>query len=409
MLTAKIRVKKILVDFGLNIIASMLLTLALQIAIYPYLASRYEINEYGIILIIMGIYNTIVSTIGTSLNNIRLIKNGNYQNEKAGDFNLILAIFIFIGGLSSFLVFRNALNIDITTTFFLIIATTLGIIKSYSSVIFRIQLNFLYIFYCSIITVVGYILGLFLIRYIDIWPLAFCLGELLACIFIFNKTNVFSGKFLKSKMFNDTFNGFLLLLLTNLVANLLVYLDRLLLLPFLGAENVTIYTVASFFGKSMGVIMIPISGVLLGYYAQKNFKMSLKRFWYINYSIIFMSIIFFIVSSLISPWVTQLLYPRIAGLSTPYILLANLASIIGIAANIVHPSVLKYADIKWQVCVQVVFGLVYILLGIVMIRYDGLRGFCIAAIIANITRLLMLFFIGTFYIRKGENVVVRTV
>ena len=66
----------------------------------------------------------------------------------------------------------------------------------------------------------------------------------------------------------------------------MLYLDRLLLLPILGGSAVSVYTVASFAGKSLGVLMTPMAGVLLSYYAQKDYVMTRKTFWKINGSVL---------------------------------------------------------------------------------------------------------------------------
>lgn len=396
--------KKMLLDFFINILASMILTLTLQLALYPYMAKVFSTDEYGLILVIMGIYNTIISTIGTSLNNIRLVKNEKYINSyNKGDFNLILTVFCVIGFISSYLIFTIGFNITLITKFFLIIAIILGIIKSYSSVIFRINLNFKLILVLNCITAIGYVIGLLLVGLTEIWPISFCLGELTACSFIWKKTNILNEPLTKTKMFRETFNDFVILVFTNLIANLLTYLDRLIILPFLGTEKVAIYTVASFFGKSIGILMIPIAGVLLGYYSQKNFKMSNKIFWKINSLVVIIGVFFYLISYVISPWFTGILYPSIIDAALPYIALANLAAIIGVVASIVHPSVLKYAPIKWQIVTQLIYGFIYLGIGIVMVRYSGLRGFCYAAITANVVRLFLLVSIGTIYLKKGRR------
>ena len=75
---------------------------------------------------------------------------------------------------------------------------------------------------------------------------------------------------------------YIILIFTGLSTTLSTYLDRLIIYPLLGGDAVTVYTVASFFGKSLGIVMTPIAGVLLGYYAQRNFIMTKKKFWSIN-------------------------------------------------------------------------------------------------------------------------------
>lgn len=395
--------RKIIYDFIINIFASMILTIMLQLLIYPYIAKIYTVDQYGTILVIMGIYNTIVATLGTSLNNIKLISNEKYKkNQIKGDFNLIIIIFIIISLIISYIIFSQKFTLNIVTKICLILSIVFGVIKNYSSVAFRINLNFRNILICNILTAVGYSIGLVIIKFTLVWPLVFALGEIFACFFIWKKTDIFYEPLCRSRLFGETFKNTVILAFTILVSNLLIYLDRLLLLPFLGASNVALYTVASFFGKSIGVLMYPISSVLLSYYSQDNFKMKLRTFCKINSVIVSIGFIFFITSYIISPWVTRLLYPSIINDASPYIILANLAAIISIVNNCIYPSVLKNAPIRWQIIIQIIYGGIYLSLGIILIKYYGLRGFCIATIISNILQFVMLLLVGTIYLKRGK-------
>jgi O-antigen/teichoic acid export membrane protein len=396
-----IKYKKIFSDFGINILASLILTMVLQIVLYPFLAENYNSHEYGVILVVMGIYNSIVAMFGTALNNTRLILNEKYVEKGIeGDFNLLLLIFCLISFFISYFILSIVFSFTFLSKIFLVISIILGIIRSYSSVAFRINLKFKLTFYCNCIIAIGYVVGILLVKLTNFWPLAFCVGEFFACLFIWNKTTILKEKITTTKMFKYTSNRTTILLLTILMENILIYLDRLLLMPFLGASKVAIFTVASFFGKGLGTLMIPISGVLLSYYSKKSFRMSNKVFWKINIIIVIVGCLFYILSYVISPWVTGLLYPSLVNLALPYIFLANLGAIINIVANIVHPSVLKYAPIRWQFVIQMIYGLTYVGLGVLMINIDGLRGFCIAVIIANLLRLVILLAVGTQSIKR---------
>ena len=65
--------KNVIKDFSLNILASFVITAVTQIIVYPWLARGYEAALYGVILTIMGVGNTIVSTVGGSVSNTRLL------------------------------------------------------------------------------------------------------------------------------------------------------------------------------------------------------------------------------------------------------------------------------------------------------------------------------------------------
>ena len=147
--------------------------------------------------------------------------------------------------------------------------------------------------------------------------------------------------------------------------------------------------------------MTPIAGVLLGYYAQKNFAMNRKLFWIINSSVLIVSAAFFLVTVLLGEWFTGILYPELIEQSAPYMILANLASIINATASMTQPSVLKYAPTYWQIIIQCVYCIGYIGLGVIMMQKWGIMGFCVAALIANLLRLLLLYVLGNNYIKSS--------
>ncbi|MEG0252382.1 MAG: hypothetical protein RR625_07115, partial [Christensenellaceae bacterium] len=85
--------------------------------------------------------------------------------------------------------------------------------------------------------------------------------------------------------------------------------------------------------------------------------------------------------------------------AVPYIQIANLAAIIGAVAAMAQPAVLQYCNTLWQVLIQVIFAAAYIVLGIWFMQLYGLMGFCVAALLANIIRLLLFYIIGFVQIK----------
>ena len=277
-----------------------------------------------------------------------------------------------------------------------------GTLRAYYVVAYRLILNFKKLLISNVIMCGGYLLGIFITIQTGVWPLSFALGEIAASIYILTTTSLVKEPCKKTELFKTSFNKFMILIGTTLIANLIQYLDRLLIYPVLGADSVSAYTVASFFGKSLGVVMVPIAGVLLGYYAQKDFKMSKKRFWKINITVLILSGAFYVFAFWISPWFTGLLYPTLMEQAGPYIALANLAAIISVTGNITQPAVLQYAQTYWQIVIQVIYGLIYVGGGLLALLNYGLTGFCYAAISASLIRLILLYIIGHRGIRKME-------
>lgn len=390
--------KFVATDFILNLIASAVTTGIAQLLIYPYLAKIYDPQEYGIILTIMGVGNTVINTLGNSLNNVRLMVNSNYEREgKKGDF-LILAYSMgaigFIAMLIYLLTFGQSFGIALIL---LSMFATIGILRSYGVVSYRLELNFKKNLICSIFIALGNIVGIVIIHTTGIkslWPLIFVFGELFGIGVVMFTSKIFREPFVKTQLFRFTSRKVIILLITTLITSLLTYLDRLILLPLLGGEAVSVYSTAAFFGKCLSVVMTPMAAVLLGYYAQNDFIMTRKKFWVINATISIISLLFWLISLLLSKRITGLFYPTLIKDASPYLLIANLTSIIGTLGTMTQPAVLKYAPTYLQLVIQVGYCAIYLGGGLIGSNIDGLMGFSVAALIATVCRVIALYLIG---------------
>lgn len=394
---------KLFKDFGTSIIGSLVLVVSLQLLVYPYLAKINSPETYGVILTLIGIVNIIIVGLGGSLNNIRLIQNVQYiKRDVQGDFNIILIGSLLAGSLTLIFINQFFFTQDKITTILLTFTLLVGICRTYYCASYRLTLNFTMNMVSNYIVTAGYIVGLLAVVFTSYWPLAFLIGETAGCIFIFFTTDIMRESIKITGLFKQTLMSYLALILSGLIGNLIIYLDRLILYPTLGGGAVATYTVASFFGKSSGLVLVPIAGVLLGYYAQKNFNMTRSLFWRINLAVAVFAVMFYFLSYLFANWLTGLLYPTLIDSASPYIMLANTAAIIGAAASMTQPAVLRYSPMSWQIIIQSIYGVLYLVGGLILLKYFFITGFCIAAIIAGLVRLLALYWIGNRSISDYE-------
>ena len=392
--------KNFITDVLLNVFASFLMSGTMQLLIYPYLAQILSADEYGKFLTLIGISNIIAVTLGGSLNNVRLLKQTEY-NQKGiiGDFNylsIVSCIIILIIIPIIIIIFGEDDSFVLLT-----LITVLTFVRSYYSVGYCIILDFKKYLAQSIIYCFGGIVGLLFLQFTQVWQWPFILAELFACIYILLTTNLIREPNKITILFNSALKDYLYLIFTSFVGNALIYLDRLLLYPLLGGENVSIYFVATFFGKTFGVVMLPIAGVLLSYYAQKK-SITLKQFWLQSGISIIFCFLFFFISLLIAKPITGFLYPTLINDAVNYLPIANLSAIILVASSIVQPAVLKFCKTIYQPLIQITHFIAYIGLGLLFLNINGLMGFCVAALIANTIKLAMLLIIGHLSIKKNE-------
>lgn len=390
----KTKVLRLSKDFMLSILASIIYTFARQIVVFPLLASRLSDAEYGTLLTVIGLVNVCTAMIGNTLNNVRLIQNEEYRNEGvSGDFLLLCVVgnvVTLLFSVALWHMFRYSLLTAILLTAFMLVSN----LYLYGSAYFRIELDYKKNLIANIVVALSYVFSAFFFANPTFWPVVFLSGELAGFVYTAISTHFLGEPLKKTPLLDASAKKWTVLILTGLVGNLLTYADRMLLHPILGPEAVSYYTTASFFGKSAGIIMTPIAGVLLGYYSQKDFKASKKLFVVVNGASLACLSFFLLGCWLFAPWFTKLLYPTLFEASAPYIMLANLGAVISIAVNMANPMILKCCSTRWIFALSVLHGTVYLASALYLLPLYGLLGFCWATILANSVRLLATYALG---------------
>lgn len=388
------RIKRVSGDFIISILASVIYTFARQIVVFPLLAARLSEVDYGTLLTVAGWANVCTAMIGSSLNNIRLIEDSRYQEQGVrGDFNLLCLFGSGVSAVFAAMLWRMFALSPLTGVLlgaYLVVSNLFG----YATAFFRLELNFKRSLWCNVTVSAAYCAAALVFATAKLWPAVFLIGEGVGLLFVSRTTPFFKEPLARTHLLSATALTMLTYMATNLVGNLLTYADRMILYPVLGGEGVSYYSTASFFGKSAGIVMVPIAGVLLGYFAQKDFKASKKLFAIVNGCSLLCLAVFLLGCWIFAPWFTQLLYPSLYEGAAPYIFLANLAAAISIAGNMAQPMVLKSCSIRWTLFTQVLYGASYLLFAWLWLPGYGLLGFCWASIVSNLVRLLALYAIG---------------
>ena len=381
-------------DFVINILASVIYTFARQIVVFPLLAARLTDGDYGTLLTVTGLANVCTALVGSSMNNIRLVQNSRYEDAgEKGDFNVLCVVGTILSVVFS-LVLWAVFGFSWLTALLLTGHILVANLYQYASAFFRLELNFRRILCANVLVSVAYIAAAVVFATAELWPLVFLIGEGVGLLYVARTTGFHREPFSRTPLLGETSRKLLAFMLASLVGTVLLYADRMIIYPILGAESVSYYSTASFFGKSAGIVMTPIAGVLLGYFAQKNFTASKKLFALVNGTSLICLSAFLAFCWLAAPWFTQLLYPSLYEQSAPYILLANLGAVISIAGNMAQPMILKCCSTRWILAIQVIYGGTYLASALLLMPAYGLLGFCWAAILANSVRLCALYALG---------------
>lgn len=388
-------------DVFLNLLASIVSTGVAQLVLYPQLALHLSDGEYGEMLMIMGIINVITLSLGNNLCNARIIENEKYENGGyKGDFQILVTICSIIA-IVTILLFNISFQWPLGRLIGILSSTVVSILLAYYLVTYRININFRQNLFANIAIAIATIICAFFIISICDWPWVFVIPSLVGLVYIALSSNIFKEPFIKTPLFKSTSSTVSLLVISGFVANITMYLDRFILYPFLGGESVSYYTIASFFPKSLSLVLLPITAVLLSYVSSNKIIFDTKRFVVINLGLLVISTLFFIISITIGKIITQWLYPSLYTLSEPYIYVASIGCIIGIAGSFNGVVVLAKAPSYWQMVLSCVRLVLYLILSTMLVKSYGLFGLCYGVIITNIICFLINYLVGNFYLKKN--------
>ncbi len=388
--------KKIVKDMIYNILSTFIVVIIIQFYIYPYLAKTISISEYGYFLLFIGLINMISVGFSSALGNLRLITQKNYL--PSNQYNSLLIIILI---LVSFMYFLSQFFFDKTSTLYLIL-TICMIFKNYHAYSFRLQINYNRTLILNVITSLGYLLGVLIFNNLfQNWTIIFITGELLGILFLIFTAQTVREKFEITKN-SSMYSQFFSLSIATLLSNSMIYMDRLILFPLLGSQSVSVFVVASFVGKSIGLVITPINSVFLTYIS-KSKKIDLKLFKKIVIFLILIFTLVFLITCVLGDTITKIMYPEIYNNAAKYINISSASALTFILGTILNTFMMKMNDVSWQLKVQITYVFAYVILGITVLKYFDLQVFIYFTIILNLMRVYLICYVINKYSYRQEN------
>lgn len=389
--------KQITFDTILNMLAFGTPIVILQIIILPIVGNQLGGIEYGNAITLISFSTLFSVPFGSVLNNIRLLNDTNYKEfGYEGDFNILLLINILfnvvimiLGGIY----YANSL----VSTLLIVIYSSLNIVREYLLVSFRLNLNYKLILENNFVLGIGYLLGLVLFFITNYWQYIYLMGNLLSLIFIMKHSSLWKEKLKSTPLFKETTINTLILLCSMLLNTAIGYADKLLLYPLIGPTAVTIYYSATILGKIVSMLISPLSNVVLSYAVKVN-HMSKKKFIYMLTALILIGFIGYIIVMLGSYPVMKLLYPQWYEDSLKLIPITNLTAIIIAITSVINPIILRFKNVNWQLIVNAITLIIYLIGILVFYNQWGIIGFCLGVLFANFIKLI--FTIVIFFLNK---------
>lgn len=392
--------KKIVIDSILNIIASALPIVVLQLIILPLIAAELGEFEYGTVLTLISLATLFSIPFGNVINNVRLLLDKKYKDDNLeGDFNVILLASIFINIIIMLcgLIYYKSINSGLDTFLFFLYAT-LSLLREYLIVTFRLVLNYKGIFINNIILGIGYLLGFLLFKLFGYWQLIYIAGAILSLIYIIRNSNIHKEKIKTTVYFGSTFYKSAILFISTLMKSMPNYADKLVLYPLIGASAVSVYYSATLLGKLIFMVITPVSGVMLSYLSKID-SISTKKFLKSLFYVSIFGAFSYIIVIFISAPLLNLLYPKWAEASMELVWITSATAIVGAISSVINPVILRFKNINWQLVINLLNLIVYVIAVYSLNSILGLKGFSLGMLIASLINLIITIAIFLF----GKN------
>ncbi len=386
--------KKIIFDMSLNLIATAIPTIFLQLIILPSLSRNMSDEKYGLLVTILALLNVVPSTMGNVLNNIRLLLDKEYSdNSYEGDFNLLLILLTFtniiIVGLFTYYYEQT---ITVFNFAMILIVSALWLFKEYFIVAFRLKINYVAIMINNLLQVLGYVLGYAIYCICGYWQFIYLFGYLISLVYIFGHCSIWKEKIRITPLFKKTSTQGMLLLISNLFTRALTYADKLIIYPILGGAVVSVYYAATVFGKLVSLIITPVNSVALTYLSKESQKKDhMFKSALLLGSIV--CIIGYVICVIVCRPVLSILYPKYVNDAMQYIYITTGTTVLYALISIINPFILKFFDMKWQIAINGGTVIIYLGICLPLLYLWGLYGFCVGAFVTNIIKIVFMLFI----------------
>ncbi|PCD09417.1 hypothetical protein CMV16_03150 [Peribacillus simplex] len=392
--------KTILIEFVINIFSFSLLIVAQQIIALPIISRFYDTDHFGKIIIAFGISNIITSMFGFSIGSARLLDQKVYNNIYLKMLKSSSVVVVLI----SFFIYNYLFAGSYIDSFVYAIICVLGSIRYFFISEYRIIDAHNWVFKQNFYYFLGILIGFLLFYFQKNWVLVFLIAEIVSVSFSYlylHKNNFFKlfKDNSKLKLTNTTH-----LIINNGASYSLMYYDRFVIYPILGAANVSLYYSAAVSSKIGGLIINPLSNFILGKLAHKKDESNTRSIKIVILGSIFGTMFYFVLSVITTPILVAILYPNfLSKIEDVFVPICLGAAIMG-GVNILKPLIMKYMGAKYYNKLFLVYGIILIIMSILLCIKYSLLGVAIANTISSaVLYIWLLISLYNYYIAEKTN------
>ena len=373
----------------------------LQIVVTPLLNRLMGAEQLGNLLYITGLVAIICPSVGQALNTSRLVVRRDCEITN-GDYDWLLLIFGAIGSVAALVMSRNSItNMAMAAGVFIMFMLT--VFRYYGDVEYRLNLNYRRYFIYYLLIGIGYLAGFGIYYVTGQWVWIYLIGEGAALVFVGITGNVFHNFWNRSRFFSTALSRGLFLMLSYLVTNTTLNIDRLVIRQVLGNEQVTWYYVTSLIGKTLVLLIAPINTIVISYLTKRKELLNRNQFGKAVLAGGGVAGVFFLGCQVGTPLFVWLFYhdlfPSIKGLVT----VVNLAQVLGLFSAFLFILVLTFTDEKWQLWIQLAHFVILLTTSVLAAKNYGMIGFAWACLGANTLRVVAVIALGIWKAKPAKK------
>ena len=375
-----------------------------QIVVFPLYARRFGDVGYGNLQYLMAYINVLTVSVGSAANYARMISPAAERTQNSGDYNVFLLLVSLVGVPFTYLVrvFGGAPMDNATYICYCLLFVAMAF-RYYADVSYKITLRYRRFFLYYLFIGIGYAIGAVLVWKTGIWPLGLLVGEALGVLYAYGSSAVLSRRALRlSPAWRKTFRVILTFFLAEGVANLILNVDRILLKLLLGASAVTVYYLATLVGKTISVVTGPLNGVLIGYLARYEGKLTRRTMRLLTLGSLAAILVFTLFCWLGGYLVLLILYTAEFDSVKDFLFVGSLAQVIYFITGILMVVLIRFAKKSYQIFINAIFGICFFGLGIPATYLFGMWGFSLSMVAACALRLAAAIGLGFRWVRRKE-------
>ena len=389
-------------DLTYSVAALVCVHALLQLVVYPYLSFKMGAAVFGIVLSLLAVVSIMASTFGTGANYARVIASVRQKHDN-GDYNLFLLV---IAALS---VPDAAVSLAYIDDFRpwafagLLLLMIVSILRYYGDVNFRLDINFKGFFIYYVWIALGYLAGVGLYGMTGSWLVIIVLGETAALLYVGWRGFIFKKPwFRKSQYFAENMKAMFLLSASNFIVAVILNVDKLLILKFVGALEVTVFFTATLIGKIVALLTVPLNGVVISHLARYQGGFTRKNFLFVIFAMLAVGIAIIAAGVGFSYLFIKTMYPDVFEAAKPYFLAGNAGQVFYFISGTLMVVVLRFTKEKYQLYMNVIYGVIFICAVVPAVAYWGLLGIVYALLVVNVLRFIIAAGTGMILI-KGDD------